>query len=134
MHTLAGISCATAINLADYSSPIINMASSFKTNFQNTCGQGFDAVYYYSLPGATNATIRFYAPSTTYYHTDHEIRYQRASGGSCPGDTSIRCSSASSWVGLTNIGSTSLDVYYIQSGFTSANSDLNVQWTVTDGE
>jgi hypothetical protein len=123
LHPLAGISCATPIDLAEYSSPISNMASPLKTDFLSSCGSGFDAVYYFSLPAGY--TIGFNAPSSTYYHTNHEIRYD----GSCPGSTQSNCVSASSYLGLENTRSTSADVYYIQSGFTSADSALNVRWT-----
>jgi hypothetical protein len=37
-------------------------------------------------------------------------------------------------VGIENNRDTYMDVYYTQSGFFSADSDLNVQWTVTSGE
>jgi hypothetical protein len=97
-----------------------------KTNFLYSCGSGFDAVFFYTLP--VGATIRFQTPST-YSHAYHEIRYD----GSCPGSTQAQCSSASSDMSLQNTRSSSVDVYYIQSGFTSADDYLNVQWTVSGG-
>jgi len=119
----AGGTCGTAINLASYYYPgILGAWSSDKTNFLTSCGSGYDAVFYYSL--AAGATIAFDPPST-YYHNTHEIRY----GGSCPGTSQSACAYASSRVSYRNTGSTSVDVYYIQSGFSSTDSALNVVWT-----
>jgi hypothetical protein len=81
-------------------------------------------VFFYTLP--VGATIRFQTPST-YSHAYHEIRYD----GSCPGSTQAQCSSASSDMSLQNTRSSSVDVYYIQSGFSTADDYLNVQWTVS---
>jgi hypothetical protein len=124
LHTLAGISCATPINLAFHSSPISNMASSAKTDFFTSCGSGFDAVFTYLLPAG--ATIRFHTPST-YLHTNHSIRYD----GSCPGDAQASCWYATSDMALQNTRTSNTVVYYIQSGFASADSALNVRWTIT---
>jgi hypothetical protein len=126
MHTLAGITCGTAINLAGYSSPISNEGSSGKTNFISSCDGGLDAVFYYSLPAGL--TISFEPPST-YSHAYHEIRYD----GSCPGSTSggSGCDYASNTVSFQNFRSSSMDVYYHQTGFSTADDYLNVQWTVS---
>ena len=74
---------------------------------------------------APGYTIWFYPPSS-YSHTAHELRYD----GSCPGDTQFGYQWASNPVGLFNTRSTSVNVYYTQCGFPSADSDLNVQWAV----
>ena len=69
-------------------------------------------------------------PPSSYSHTTHEIRYTY--GGSCPGTSQLECASAGSSMSVRNGDSTnSVDIYYIQSGFPSADSDLNVVWTVS---
>ena len=129
MLTLAGSSCAEPINLAGYTSPLVDHYSTDKTNFA-VCGSGYAAVFYYSLP--PGLTITFSTPSSVLFntHTNHEIRYD----GSCPGSSQATCDGEYYDVGIENNRDTYMDVYYIQSGFFSADSDLNVQWTVTSGE
>jgi hypothetical protein len=126
----AGVSCETAIDLGSgyYSSPSTFYNS--KTDFVSNCMGGYrDAIFYYSLPAG--ATITFDPPPTSpsfpYLHTVHEIR----SGGSCPGTTQGACAGSSSTISFTNAESTSVDVYYIQTGFSDSEDWVKVAWTVS---
>jgi ankyrin repeat protein len=121
------------VDLAGYSSPYTGSTSSGGNVHRPTCDTydyAKDLIFTLDVP--PGATIWFKQTSNE-YDSMHELRY----GGDCPGHVLVQCvdDPDTTPVHWTNTLTSAQPVYYVQSGFATAEGTFTLEWWFgSDGE